>query len=293
MVSTTERSPADVGLFLPGIGPIGHFDAVSAYVEAQLKDIGAPAEIIDPTVGLLARPWHAEDPEDAKVNQVMVVQAVSATLDTLAAGEAIARVTGKFTDPVVMAVANFLQDIEKLPGLSRESQAGVPWTMEKRLAMTRHPRDAKETIERSALPDSYRGNSFRQQVADIDGEHHGRQPRPSLEYGCGHALGRHARRARDAVSNSDWFGGKFYRENDGNVDEFGMPLSDEVRSQQFASYLLYFYVSDGGYWHVNDRNNPWQVARGVYEAIRANHPSRLKDPDTLASIGHAGLSLVA
>lgn len=273
--SVSLRSPE---LFVPPAGAESHFDTVSSFIEASFRQLGADGAIYDPTISMLERPWYVDDEKDAGANRRVIIEAVSSLPDALAAGEAISRVTNTYTSQLAIAGADILQDVAKPSKLSRQSQSHEDWQVNQRIAMMVHVLLAKQMVELSALPTFYRGDPFRQLVADALGEHHGRQPNPSFIYGCGHLLGGEGRRVRDAVSCSDWFGAKFYRENRGNEDELGMPLPDEVRSRQFGAYLLYFFGGEGGYWNVNERNNPYQVALAVYEAIRNNHPHRLADP---------------
>ncbi|HUP26156.1 MAG TPA: hypothetical protein VM124_00735 [Candidatus Limnocylindrales bacterium] len=270
--------PLSAGLVLPELRPDVHFDVISSHVEVVLTGYGAGYDIIDPTVRRLEDFWHPEKPEDADANRLVVVQAVAAGPDTQANRQAISRVTGVYIDPVPVTVADLLQDIAKPSELSRHSQSGRLWTPSHREAMRDHPDKAMRIILASNFPDYFRGRPFKKPVAVAVGHHHSNQPWPSIEYGCDEALDLLSAPIRDSIAPSDWFGAKFYRANSGNCDEFGRPLSDQVRSLQFWNYLGYFFRK---YWYVNERNNAGQVRCASYETFEANHPSRLSDLDTV------------
>lgn len=270
---------ADLTEPMPPMTVDSSFEAVSNYAAELLSDLGAPNEIIDPQVVLMESRWFADNPEHAAANRKVILEAVAASPDLLAIGGAICRTTGVHLDPVVLVTANNLQDIDKPPELSRQSQNDKQWQASKRVAMMLHVLLSKKTIENSALPEYFKGKLFRQQVANVVGEHHGRQPEPSLQYGCGYRLDLESRLYRDILAPADWFGAKFYRNNPGNLNKLGQPLLDEERSQEFATYLRYLYDGPDGYWYVSDQNNPGRIVLAAYEALRENHPSRLTGPD--------------
>lgn len=278
LASTTIERPFSAGLVLPELSSDVHFDVISRHVEMVLVDYGAGYDIIDPTVRMLEDFWHPENLEDADVNRLVVVQAVAAGPDTQANRQAISRVTGAYIDPVPVAVADLLQDIAKPSELSRQSQSGHPWTPSHREAMSDHPDQAMQMILASNLPDSFRGKPFKKPVAVAVGHHHSNQPWPSIEYGCDEPLDLLSAPIRDSIAPSDWFGAKFYRANSGNCDEFGRPLSNEVRSLQFWNYLGYFFRK---YWYVNESNNAGQAMQATYEAFEANHPAKVSDLGTV------------
>lgn len=277
--STLIRPSLEIVSELPPMGIDTRFDTVRTYISRVLFECGATDEIVDPQIEILASKWFAGDEADAQANRLVIVQAVAATPDLLANRKAYYEVTGVDADPVILITANNMSDLFKPSALSRESQMSTnAWSLLKRVAMMEHVLLCKQGVEQSDLPDIYNGRPFKQPVADIDGEHHGRQSGESLQYGCGVYLDLDTRPSRDIMAPTDYLGGKFYRENSGNCDKFGRPLSDEARSRQYAAHLLYFYDGPDGYWYVSDRNNPGEVARAMYEEGRRNH-SRLIPAD--------------
>lgn len=285
---------AGTGLWAPEITTKTNFGVVGRYVEVVLDTLGATAEVVAPSLELLEGSWNPSNYVRTQSNRQTVIDALEALPNALANAATIDRVTGTHTDEVVVAEAVIFHDIgkdETDQQVVEDSQAGRPFPISRLEIISAHVKIGKQKIEESRLPVSYRGQaSFRQLVADVVGETHEVQPPPSMEYGCGHKLGNEARRVRDAVSSADWRGAKFGRDNDGNRDEDGKPLSDLVRSRQFLNYLFYL-VKD--YWYVSPSNNAGEVALALYETNRSNHPDRIYDLGTVMSLGHTSLSLVA
>lgn len=280
MVASTLVCPPVEAVPVSALSPDSRFEAVRGFMVGALLEVDAPYEIIDPQVDMVERRWLSEeDPQLAVANRRVIVESITAAPDLLTARDAYCGVTGNEVDPVTLLTANNFQDAEKPSGLSAQSQTRPHWPEFLRIAMMEHVLLSQRAVETSTLPDYYRGNPFKKRVAVTVGEHHGRQPAPSLQYGCGNELDFPTRSLRDLVGQIDWFGAKFYRDNAGNRDDSGEPLSDLVRAQQFGACLLYYYEGPEGYWHVDERNNPWQIVLAIYSAMRRNHPQRLPEPE--------------
>ncbi len=286
LVGTTLHSPVEAVLVVPPISVASSFDAVSTYVEHDLLEIGTPARVIYPAIELLEEPWG---PDQEHGDRETIVESVLAMSDARATLETIDAKTKKRTCPIRGSLIKLFHDLGKyeLLELTRKSEAGEEWTEEDQAAYDEHVRISKRKVEGSNLPDTLDGEPLRQFVADGVGETHSRQL--GRQYGCGHNLGRKARRATDGTRTPDNLRARFYRENSRNKDANGKPLSDLVRSRLFAKSVTYQY---GDYWPVDKDNNPWEIALAVYSRMRENHP-RLVDPSLAFNIGYSAIELVA
>lgn len=291
LASTIVRPPVEAGLWVPELSATDSFDTICSHVELVLIEVGATHEIIDPAVDMLEESWNPSIQGRTAASRHNVLEAIRSIPDVVASAEAIQWVTGKYTDKTKAVIADLMHDVGK-PELEEEnkhSQAGLSWPMEKRWKFMPHVLIGKEIIEASSLPEYYNGEPFKQYIADVVGETHSIQPDPSYEYGCGHRLGRKARRTLGAVAPPDWYGAKFDRVNAGNLDKDGNPLPDYVRAQQFAYSLGYHF---GDFWHVSDHNNPVSMAQAVFYRFQENHPNRLTDVDpAIFSMGAAARAL--
>jgi hypothetical protein len=277
---TLIRPSIEVVSELPPMDANTRFDTVTTYLSRVLFEYDAGDDIVGPQIDILGRKWFANNQEDAHANRRVIMQGVAAIPDLLANREAYRKVTGVDADPVALITGSTMSDVFKPPRLSRESQlSSGAWQLLQRVAIMEHVRLYKQGVEQSDLPDTRNGLPFKQRVADFGGEHHGRQSGESLQYGCGVKLDLDTRPLRDIMAPADYLGAKFDRENSGNCDEFGRPLSDVDRSRQYAAHLIYFYDGPDGYWFSSERNNAGEMARAMYEGGRRNRPNRLMPAD--------------